>query len=273
MTLNNHRLMLLTKFALKAKNHIGAVKVADMFYNELHAFDALTKAILIGDKELIELSKNIIYEFELGINLINAIEAYIYKTENFQGDDEYLEESKYVLSKLAIHLYDIKIDGASYRHAVDKTLLEVDVTERTFTINLARKFYRAWKYFQYTVPDVYHDESLKMIVRKNAFIKLWNNIDHEFFSNSENPPLTYYSESMFDKGISEKDIIISLKIAKVITIELRNEETSLSDTYRDAIERVEKLFEKDELKKLFLIVSREFHQFWLGNIHKKLMIM
>ena len=214
MTLNNERLMLLTKFALKAKNHIGAVKVADMFYNELHAFDALTKAILIGDKELIELSKNIIYEFELGINLINAIEAYIYKTENFQGDDEYLEESKYVLSKLAIHLYDIKIDGASYRHAVEKTLLEVDVSEKAFTINLARKFYRVWKYFQNTVPGVYHDESLKMIVRKNAFIKLWDNIDHEFFSNSENPPLTYYAESMFDKGISEKDIGIIFGVSK-----------------------------------------------------------
>ena len=149
----------------------------------------------------------------------------------------------------------------------------MDVSEKTFTINLARKFYRVWKYFQNSVPGVHHDEPLKMIVRKNAFIKLWDNIDHEFFSNSENPPLTYYAESMFDKGISEKDIIISLKIAKVITIELRNEETSSSDTYRDAIERVEKLFDKDELKKLFLIVSREFHQFWLGNIHKKIMTM
>ena len=273
MTLDNKRLMSLTKFALKAKNHIGAVKVADMYYNELYAFDTLIKAILIGDKELIELSKNIIYEFELGINLINAIEAYIYNTEKFQGDDEFLEESKYLLSKLAIHLYHIKIDGPSYRHAVEKTLFEVDINERTFTINLARKFYKVWRHFQDAVPNISNDESLQIVVKKNAFIKLWDNIDHEFFSNIENPPLTYYAESMFDKGISEKDIIVSLKIAKVITIELRKDETNSNDSYRDAIGRVEKLFEKDELKKLFLIVSREFYQFWLGSISKKIGVM
>ena len=273
MTLNNQRLILLTKFALKAKNHIGAVKVAEMFNNELYAFNILAQANLTDDLELADLSEKISYEFEIGFNLINAMKAYIHNIKEFNGDDEFFHKSKYLLNKLANHLYGIKISGSSYRQAVEELILNVEVGDRTFSINLARKFYRVWRASNKSVAESNNDEAFALIDQKKTFIKLWDNTDNEFFSNLEICVLSYYAESMLDKGYSEKDILLSSRIAKVITIELRNEQINSSDIYRYAIERTQMLFEREELKRLFLIVSREFYHFWLGNVPQKISVM
>ena len=257
--------MLLTKFALKAKNHIGGVKVADMFNNELYAFDILTQATLTGDLELVDLSKKISHEFEIGINLITAMESYILNISEINGDEEFLHESKYLLTKLVNHLYYVKVNGAAYRYAVEKLLLNVDINERTFSINLARKFYRFWRFANRSVAESDNAFTLKPIAQREVFIKLWENIDTEFFSDTENWPLSLYEESIREKGLSEKDIIISVRIAKVITLEIRNDQIITDDAYRDAIDRVQQLFESEQLKKLLLIVSREYYQFWLGD--------
>ncbi len=265
MTLNNQNLMLLTKFALKAKNHIGGVKVADMFNNEMYAFDILSQATLTGDMELVDLSKKISHEFDIGLNLISAMESYILNIREINGEEQFLHDSKYLLTKLANHLYDVRVNGASYRQAVEKLLLNIDINERTFSINLARKFYRHWRFANKLVPESDNALRTKLIAPKDIFIKLWENIDTEFFSDTEIWPLSLYEESMRQKGISEKDIVISIRIAKVITLEIRKNQITEDDSYRDAIEIAQQLFEMEELKKLFLIVSREYYQFWLGN--------
>ncbi len=264
MTLNNQNLMLLTKFALKAKHHIGVVKVSKMYNNELYAFDILTKATLTSEMELVDLTKKISYEFEIGINLIKAIEHYMNSITDINDTEDFLHVSKYLLSKLAIHLYGIKVSGASYRQAVEKLLLEVDINERTFSINLARKFYRYWRSANRLVAESDAVLSEELSDQKEVFIKLWENIDIAFFSDTENWPLTLYADSMREKNLSEKDILISSRIAKVITLELRNVQISTDDAYREAIDRAQQLFEREELKKLFLIVSREYYQYWLG---------
>ena len=257
--------MLLTKFALKAKPHIGAVKVSEMYNNELYAFNVLTKATLTSEIELIDLSKRISGEFAIGVNLINAIERYINSIADINDEAEFLHASKYLLSKLAIHLYGISVDGGSYRQAVEKLLFEVDIKDRTFSINLSRKFYRFWRGANRLIAESNSVLSEELSAQKEEFMKLWENIDIAFFSDTENWPLTLYADSMREKNFSEKDIILSLRIARVITLELRSEQNSADDAYREAIDRVQQLFEREELKKLFLIVSREYYQYWLGT--------
>lgn len=275
MTLNNQNLMLLTKFALKAKSHIGIVKIAKMFNNELYAFDMLSQAALTGNQELIGLSQEINYEFQLEISkhLINAMESYIHNIIQMNTSDEFLNKSKYSLIKLGICLYGININGTSYRQAVEDFLSNVDNSEKTFSVNLARKFYRYWKASNRPLAECNQDETLKLINQKKAFIKLWDNLDYEFFSDIENWSLIQYAEFMFEKGYSEKDIIINSRIAKIITIEIRNEQSNLNNSYRDAIDRTQMLFEMEGLKNLSLVISREFYHFWLGNFPKKLSVV
>ena len=74
-------------------------------------------------------------------------------------------------------------------------------------------------------------------------------------------------------GISEKDINLSQKIAKVIILELRIDHSNQDQTYRDAINKTQQLFLRRDLKTISLIVSREFYHFWVGNILKIISVL
>ena len=167
--------------------------------------------------------------------------------------------------KFIRYLYGIQVNGVLYREAVEKLLLNVDVRERTFYINLAREFYRYWRGAYRSQTEINNDKTLRLNAKKEAFIKLWESIDQEFLSDAERRPLSLYAESMRKLGVSEKDINISQRIAKVITLELRNDPSSPNHNYRNAITITQEFFVKPDLNNFFLIVSREFYQFWIGN--------
>lgn len=271
LTLNNQNLMLLTQFALKAKPLIGAVKVTEMVHNGPYTLDILIKAAVTGELELVDLSKKISYEFKIGFNLINSIASYIYNINSINSNVDFIQKNKSLLTKLANHLYDIKINGASYRLAVERFLLSVENEDKTFSINLARKFYRYWKAANRL--DNNKIEDLNPIAQKKAFVQLWDNIDAQFFSDLEIYQLKQYTDSLLSKGVHEKDIFLSTRIAKMITIELRNELPNSDQAYRDAVDRTQLQFKSEVLEKLFLIVSREFYHSWIGNIPNTLSVI
>lgn len=57
MTLTNQNLIMLSKFASKAKKHIGLVKAVEMFNDEQYASDVLSQAMLSENPELVDLTK------------------------------------------------------------------------------------------------------------------------------------------------------------------------------------------------------------------------
>lgn len=268
MILTNQNLIVLSKFAMKAKKHIGLVKAIEMLNDKQYACDILAQATLSGDQDFVNLTKKISNELDIGVNLISVMETYIHNLKAKNSADDFIHDSKYFLIKLAHHLYGVKIDGVSYRQAVEKLLSNVDIRERSFCINLAREFYRCWRASNSSVSEINTEQNLRLHTQKEAFIKLWDDIDQEFFSDAENWSLTVYKKSMRQIGVSEKDINISQKIAKIITLELRNDRSNPDDTYRDAINRTQALFVIPDLNAFFLIVSREFYHFWVGNIPK-----
>ena len=263
MTLNNQSLMLLSKFALKAKKHIGHVKVMQMMNNEQYAYQTLTQAALTNDKALVDLTKRICHELHVGMDVVEAIDMYIDSIKAIHQDEDYLHDVKYFLIKLSEHLYGVTINGKTYRQAVDKVLLNVDDKERANTITLARKFYGFWKIKNGSFSKKFNPHNEKMIAQKEGFIKLWASIDQTFLSNVESWPLNLYTESLRQRGLMEQEITICQKLAKAILIELRHEQTSDENAYRNIIDRIQLLFERDDLKELFLTVSREFYQFWM----------
>ena len=265
MTLTNQNLIVLSKFALKAKKHIALVKAMEMFTNQEYASQVLTKATLSDDQELINLTKKISDELHIGVHLISAIESYINSLKAKSATSECVRESKYFLAKLAQNLCGIQADGASYRRAVEALMLTIETEDKAFCINLAREFYPFWINESGFVDEINHEHVTKVNIRKEEFIDLWNSIDQEFFSDTENWTLTLYAESMRKLDVSERNINISQKIAKVITIELRNDHSNPEETYRDAINRTQHLFIRQDLIEFFLIVSREFYHFWIGQ--------
>ncbi len=268
MTLTNQNLIVLSTFSIKARKFVGTVKAIEMFTDQRYASDMLIKATLSNDDELIDLTKKVSSELHIGTNVISAIESYINSLNTKGATSECVRDSKYFLGKLTQNLYGVDTDGTSYRQAVEAFMLNVESEERAFCINLAREFYPLWVNENTPIVEINHEHTYKLSSPKEEFIDLWNSIDQEFFSDIENWPLSLHEASMRKIGVSENDINIRQKIAKVITIELRNDHSSPEETYRDAINRTQHLFIRQDLKEFFLIVSREFYHFWIEQTPK-----
>ncbi|MBC7696750.1 MAG: hypothetical protein H7Z70_00130 [Bacteroidia bacterium] len=184
-----------------------------------------------------------------------------------------VHESKYFLIKFTHYFYGIKVNGTSYRQAVEKLLLNVNMRERTFCINLPREFYRLWRGANKSQTEINNEEILRLNAKKEAFIKIWGSIDQEFLSDEESWPLSLYAGSMRKLDVSAKDINISQIIYKVKTLELRNYPSSPNDNYRNAINITKEFFVSSDLNTFFLIVSREFYQFWIGNFPRIISVL
>lgn len=178
MALTNQNVIEVSQFALKAKKHIGFVKLAEIYTNQNYAVDILIKAVLTGDSELIKLVKSICIQLNIGIDLIIAVQSYMNACLAKQTNPNLIKDIKFYLNKLANYLYAIHIDGVAYRQVIDKLIYGVDIKDKAFCIDLARDFYPYCRN-NYGLSD----QGLNNIeASKEAFIRLWNHIDEEFFS-------------------------------------------------------------------------------------------
>jgi len=269
MTLNNQNLIALSKFALKAKRHIGLVMTKEMTHNQHYANDILIKATLSDDQELIDLTKKISIELNVGVEVIAAIESYINSLIAKGASDQCILDSKHFLGKLAQNIAFIPADGASYRQVVAGLLSDVAVEKRAFNIHLAREFYAFWINENVLADEISDVHAAGADIPKEELVEIWNNIEQEFFSDAETRPLNTYTDFMRKVGVSERDVNIRQKIAKFLTVELRYDDNNPEDTYRDAINRTQHLFLRPDLKAFFLIVSREFYRFWLDHTQNR----
>ena len=268
MNPTSKNLIVFSKFAQRAKKHLGLIKSVEMFNDPQYASNTLIQATLSDDDELVLLSKIICNEFKVDIRLIRSVETYINYLKTKNSSAEFLHKNKYYLLKFTHHLSGVKVDGASYRESVEKLLLEVESKEKSFCINLARAFYPIWRNAYRSKTEKEGEKGLNQSKEKENLIRLWNNIDEEFFSDAESWSLNIYIQSMRQIKVSEKDINIRSKIAKLITITLRNDQNNIKVDYRSAVRGVEFLFTSLELNEFYLMVSREYYQFWIGDIPK-----
>ncbi len=269
MTLSNKKLMALSQFALKAKPHIGLVKAGEMLCDPHYAYNIIVKATLSNSAELVKLSKKITNEFHFDANLVSPIEAYMQSLNAQDCDAEFLHDSQYFLIKLSDYLYSIPLDGAAYREAVKNLILNMDKSEKTFCVDLARAFYWFWKNPNSSHEEVNLEKSLKLQAQQEKFSAMWDKMDALKFSDVENWPLTLYVEYMRKRQVSKADINTKHKIAKAIMLELRHCKNAPQNNYRAAVNSIQHLFAKQKTKDFFLIVSREYFHFWVGNLPKQ----
>ena len=190
MNINNKNLVLLAKFAVKAKKHIGGVKVLELFTNPLYASKVLIKARLSDSQELAELTKEVTRELNVNVILIGAIDAYIIRLKGIGVSNDNIWECKYFLIKLAENLYGRHSDGASYRQAVEALILNIEIGEREFCIKLAREFYPFWVNENKLAAEINtKDELVLNLPRSESMnitsLELWDSIEKEVLSDSE----------------------------------------------------------------------------------------
>lgn len=268
MNLSNENLLLLSKFAVKAKKHIGLVKLERIFTNPHYASNVLTKAGLSDNQELTALTKMVSTELNLNVIEMSAIECYVASLNERGANRDTIWESKYFLIVLADYLYGVHADGASYRQAVDAMLSHADLEERGFCIKLARDFHSFWLSehtlsFEANLHTSILNQPKNVIVNESS-IELWNTIEAEFFSAIESQPLHLYMESLNKTDLSEDHIKTRQKFALMLMKELRNGNEGKQD-YRKAVSETQNLFANQDLKSFIPVVSREFYQFWVVN--------
>lgn len=261
MILTNKNIIVFSKFALKAKKHIGVVKLAEIYTNRDYAVDILIKAVLTGDNELIKLVKQICVELNIGVDLIVAVHSYMNTYFSKQSNPKSIDEVKFYLNKLANYLYTIDVDGVAYRQVIDKLIFGLDKKNRDFCITLAREFYPYCRN-NYGVLD---QNIINIEASKIEFVQLWNKIDDEFFSNIESNSLFQYIQFLNQNSLSQSDISISGKIAKVIILEIRNHDQNLKISYRSAINKIQHYFSYNDMQGLFYEVSRQLYKFWINS--------
>ncbi len=266
MNLSNRHLVLLAKIAIKAKRHIGLIKVRDMFTNPRYASNVLIRARLSDNQELADLTKEMSRAFN--VIEVDAMGRYINTLKERNTNNGLVEDSKYFLIKFAHYLYGLHVDGASYRQAVETLLSNVETGEREFCINLAREFYPFWvnesRLAAETDNALNKPDNASMDVSSPDISDIWSNIEQEFLSNTEIQQLNEYAESLKQIGVLKMHIRTRQKIARIIIKELRNYSLA-EENYRKAINNVQRLFRREDLTEFFLIVSREFHYFWAKN--------
>lgn len=263
MTLNNKNLMLLNKFSIAAKKQFGVVKVLDMINDEKYAYKTLTIAATSSDRDLVEISKEVSTQLQIGTNVVSSIDSFVQSYKSHFNDEVGLHDCKYFLLKLTSQLYGVGVNGESYRSAVDEMLLNIDEKHKKKYIDLARRFYRYWNVWGNSTNKDSAEVNQKLAAQKETFIELWANIDSELLTQSENWSLRMYIESHKQKGLQKDVKEVCQKIAKVLIIELRKERQLKKNSYRNVIERLDLLFEREDLRRLFLSVSREFYHFWI----------
>ena len=263
MNPNRRNLLIFSKFAQKAKKYVGSVKSAEILNNSKYANDILINAVLSGDNELIELSKLMFDEVSVDRSLICSVETYMIKVKDVSL--EHLHQSKYFIVKFTKFLLGIDINGVSYRNAVEQLLNTVETKDRTYCINLARAFYPIWRNGYKLQKETTNVNTETQNVEMQDLIHLWENIESESFSEFENWPLNVYINSMRQINVSEKEINTRAKIAKLISIKLRGSHNDLKSDYRTSVESLELLFSNQNLKEYYLVVSREYFRFLMGD--------
>jgi hypothetical protein len=265
---NGHKLVLISRFATRAKKVIGHVSTSQLSSDGAFATEVILKAIFSKDLDLAELAKNLSVELDLNLNLIRAMELYYDACKANRLTDQ-LRFTRTQLIELSQHLYNItSVDG--YRGAVAPFLEGLSEKEKAAGLDLIREFYSFWyKEEQIAIP-IEDDDFLQRYVFKKSdadtkLFEKWNKVDDVTLTDAELQVLQRYMEILVSLSIGYNAVKVRKKMGKLILIELRNYTNSDSNSYRAAVSKIQSLIKSKDLKTFFSYLSREFYYYWSNH--------
>ncbi len=95
--------------------------------------------------------------------------------------------------------------------------------------------------------------------------EMWTNIDQEKFSTAESWAIKAYEKALDREHAPLEVIDVRLKFAKILVVRLRDAPVTQKNAFRIAVDATVPLFELKKTRQLFLVVVREFYNFWSGN--------
>jgi len=258
--LSNHAIVALGILTRKAKSIIGDIKVADVLNHHEQAYTLLAQSVIYGDEDLSNLALELNKSLQIAPNLINALLAYIEHIKNNDMGDGALAKHQQSLSAFAQHLYQAEFHQKVYRVAADTFLTNANKGDHNFDLNLIRSFYPFWENTHSVLLKNLNKPSGNLD-EKEAIMILWESLDNAFLTTIEESLLAAYTQAIQSINIPKDQIVLRIKIAKLILIKQRAFKNT-ANGYRHNIDAIQNDLSTKSLLAYFLSVSREFYSIW-----------
>lgn len=199
-----------------------------------------------------------------------AVSAYLKLLQSKGAPSSLLYKHSLFLDSLTKELENKPLDATEYSRAVDTMMEAMPADEWHTNLNIAREFYPFW------IQDIKAIAALSLNYGFDIGTIQWkpltaslkeltDNLETIKFDTSENWPLKAYSQAMRYEGAEQSLVDTRVKLAKIILLRLRDAPIKNHKSYRTAADLTLPLFKLNEAKQLFLVVVREFYNFWTGN--------
>jgi hypothetical protein len=199
-----------------------------------------------------------------------ALAAYLKLLKNKGADEASLNRRQDFLTRLFPSIEEAESDGSTYREAVEHLLDSVDKLEWPFSLAVAREYFHFWirdfKSIAALNADAGFDVNPIHWQPIDLDLKtLWKTLDSAKFVTAETWPIKAYNLALRQAGAELTLVEIRIKLVKVLLIRLREAPSKSSKHYRIAVDSTVPLFEKNDTRRLFFAVVREFYYFWIGD--------
>ena len=199
-----------------------------------------------------------------------ALGAYLKLLQNKGADEVSLNRRRDFLTKLFPAIEDVKLEGLAYREAVERIINHVNRLDWPFCLAVAREYFHFWikdfKSIAALNADAGFDVNPIDWQPLDIDLKtLWKSLEEAKFVTAETWPLKAYTLAMRQAGAEQVLVDTRVKLVKILLIRLREAPEKSNKHYRIAVDSTVPLFEKNDTRRLFFAVVREFYYFWIGD--------
>lgn len=181
-----------------------------------------------------------------------------------------LERRVAFLARLTPLIQPLAAEGASYRQAVETAVEALDQSAWPFCLMVAREYFHFWAGDFKSIAALNADggfDAAPIDWRPAALdVKaVWHEIDQVSLSTAETWPLKTYTLALRQAGAERALVETRVRLAKLLLTRLREAPAGSSRHYRVAVDATTPLFAKNDTRRLFFAVVREFYYFWIGD--------
>ena len=199
-----------------------------------------------------------------------AVSAYLKLLQSKGATSGVLYNHSLFLDILTNALAGKQLSSSVYSTTLDAVMKSTPAENWHVNLNTAREFYPFWMkdikaIAAFNLNDGFDVDLIQWKPLATSLKALTDSLEMEIFDATENWPLKAYSQAMRYEGAEQSLVDTRIKLAKIILIRLRDAPIKNHKSYRTAVDMTLPLFKINEAKQLFILVVREFYNFWTGN--------
>ncbi|GAB3249570.1 hypothetical protein [Chitinimonas naiadis] len=158
-------------------------------------------------------------------------------------------------------------DDAGYRRAVDNTVGKFPVDQQVEIITTSREFYPFWIGDLKTIARLNAADALSLdharVDLRGSLVDMFQRLDADPWSGTKPPCLDEYLLKLAEQGAEDAVVDIRERLLTLLLYIIRHADPTPM-AYRAGVDAMLTLFSKEDTRRLFIEMAREFFYFWNG---------